>query len=52
MNITILSFDTLPSTNTEAANQARTGANEGVCVVAGQQTAGRSRHGQNLDFAS
>lgn len=46
MNITILRFDSLPSTNTEALNQARSGANEGLCVVARQQTAGRGRHGR------
>ena len=46
MNITILRFDTLDSTNTEAAKQARKGADEGLCVVARQQTAGRGRHGR------
>ncbi|MDQ6785749.1 MAG: biotin--[acetyl-CoA-carboxylase] ligase [Acidobacteriota bacterium] len=47
MNFTILRFDSLESTNTEAANQAKRGANEGLCVVAEQQTAGRGRHGRN-----
>jgi len=46
MNFTILRFDELASTNTEAANQARRGASEGVCVVARLQTAGRGRHGR------
>jgi len=46
MNITILRFDSLPSTNTEAAHQVKRGANEGLCVVAKQQTAGRGRHGR------
>jgi len=46
MNITVLRFDSLGSTNTEAANQARQGAEEGLCVVARQQTAGRGRHGR------
>lgn len=46
MNITILRFDSLLSTNTEALNQARSGANEGLCVVAKQQTDGRGRHGR------
>lgn len=46
MNITILRFDTIDSTNTEAAKQARQGADEGLCVVARQQTAGRGRHGR------
>lgn len=46
MNYTILRFDTIESTNTEALNQARRGAAEGLCVVARQQTAGRGRHGR------
>lgn len=46
MNITILRFDTIDSTNTEAANQARQGADEGLCVIARQQTAGRGRYGR------
>lgn len=41
---TILQFDSLPSTNTEAARQAVRGAPEGLCVVAREQTAGRGRH--------
>jgi BirA family biotin operon repressor/biotin-[acetyl-CoA-carboxylase] ligase len=40
---TILRFDSLPSTNTEAARQAAHGAPEGLCVVAREQTAGRGR---------
>ncbi|MCA1643050.1 MAG: biotin--[acetyl-CoA-carboxylase] ligase [Acidobacteria bacterium] len=40
---TILRFDSLPSTNTEAARQAAAGAAEGLCVVAREQTAGRGR---------
>ena len=39
----ILRFDSLPSTNTEAAEQARQGAAEGLCVVAREQTRGRGR---------
>lgn len=46
MNITIVTFDTIDSTNTEALKQARHGADEGLCVVARQQTAGRGRHGR------
>ncbi len=46
MNFTILRFDTIESTNTEAANQAKRGADEGLCVIARQQTAGRGRHGR------
>jgi BirA family biotin operon repressor/biotin-[acetyl-CoA-carboxylase] ligase len=39
----ILRFDSLPSTNTEAAARAVKGAPEGLCVVADEQTAGRGR---------
>ena len=39
----ILRFDSLPSTNTEAARQAALGAPEGLCVVAREQTRGRGR---------
>ena len=46
MKLTITRFDQLDSTNTEALKQARLGAEEGHCVVARQQTAGRGRHGR------
>jgi BirA family biotin operon repressor/biotin-[acetyl-CoA-carboxylase] ligase len=46
MNFVILRYDELGSTNTEALEQARRGADEGLCVVALQQTAGRGRHGR------
>jgi len=46
MKFTILRFDELDSTNTEAVNQAKNGADEGLCIVAGHQTAGRGRHGR------
>lgn len=46
MNINVLTFDTLDSTNTEAMKQARLGAPEGLCIVAHKQTAGRGRHGR------
>ncbi len=46
MNFTILRFDSINSTNTEALNQAKQGADEGLCVVAKQQTEGRGRHGR------
>ena len=36
-------FDSLPSTNLEAARRAIEGAPEGLCVIAGEQTAGRGR---------
>ncbi len=43
----ILRFDSLPSTNLEAARRASEGAPEGLCVVAGEQTAGRGRLQRN-----
>ncbi len=43
---TILRFDSLSSTNTEAARQATVGAPEGLCVVAREQTGGRGRQGR------
>ena len=43
MNFTILRYDSLASTNDEAAKQAKLGANEGLCILARQQTAGRGR---------
>ena len=46
MNFTILSFDTIDSTNTEAIKQAKLGAAEGLCIIARQQTAGRGRFGR------
>jgi BirA family biotin operon repressor/biotin-[acetyl-CoA-carboxylase] ligase len=42
----ILRFDSLPSTNLEAANRAIEGADEGLCIVAGEQRAGRGRLGR------
>ena len=39
----ILRFDSLPSTNLEAAERAAAGAAEGLCIVASEQTAGRGR---------
>lgn len=47
MKFTILRFDSLASTNVEALNQAKKGADEGLCIVANQQTAGRGRLGRN-----
>ncbi len=46
MNFTIIHFDSLESTNTEAISQAKRGAGEGLCIVAKKQTAGRGRHGR------
>ena len=41
-----LRFDSLPSTNLEAARLAQEGAAEGLCIVAAEQTAGRGRLGR------
>ncbi len=46
MNFVVLRFDTLASTNSEASEQAKRGADEGLSVVARRQTAGRGRHGR------
>jgi BirA family biotin operon repressor/biotin-[acetyl-CoA-carboxylase] ligase len=43
LNPLIVRFDSLPSTNTEAARQASLGAPDGLCVIAREQTAGRGR---------
>ena len=40
---TIVRFESIDSTNLEAIRQARTGAGEGLCIVAREQTAGRGR---------
>lgn len=39
----VMCFDSLPSTNLEAARRAAEGAPEGLCIVAREQTAGRGR---------
>jgi BirA family transcriptional regulator, biotin operon repressor / biotin---[acetyl-CoA-carboxylase] ligase len=46
MNFTLLRFAEIESTNTEAINQAKRGADEGLCIIAKQQTGGRGRHGR------
>lgn len=46
MDFTLLTFDTLDSTNSEALRQAKLGAEEGLCIVAREQTAGRGRRGR------
>lgn len=46
MNITVISYDAIGSTNTEALRHARLGAEEGLCIVARRQTAGRGRYGR------
>jgi BirA family transcriptional regulator, biotin operon repressor / biotin---[acetyl-CoA-carboxylase] ligase len=46
MNFSFLRFDSIDSTNIEALKQVRLGADEGLCVVARQQTAGRGRQGR------
>jgi BirA family biotin operon repressor/biotin-[acetyl-CoA-carboxylase] ligase len=47
MNLTILRFESIGSTNTEAVAQAKRGADEGLCIVAREQTGGRGRLGRN-----
>ena len=39
----VLRFESLPSTNTELARLASDGADEGLSIVADEQTAGRGR---------
>jgi len=39
----ILRFESIDSTNLEAMRQARSGAPEGLCIIAREQTAGRGR---------
>ncbi|MBK9438254.1 MAG: biotin--[acetyl-CoA-carboxylase] ligase [Chloracidobacterium sp.] len=46
MNFTILRYESLGSTNSEAAEHAHRGADEGLCIIAERQTAGRGRHGR------
>ena len=43
LQTSIIRFDSVGSTNTEAARQAVEGAAEGLCIVASEQTAGRGR---------
>jgi len=47
MRFTILHFETLESTNDEVIRQARSGAPEGLCVIARSQTKGRGRYGRS-----
>ncbi|MGH9913678.1 MAG: biotin--[acetyl-CoA-carboxylase] ligase [Pyrinomonadaceae bacterium] len=46
MNTRFLYFDSLPSTNTEAAKRAIEGAGEGLCIIAYEQSSGRGRQGR------
>lgn len=46
MNTKFLYFDSLPSTNREAASQAIAGAEEGLCIIAHEQSNGRGRLGR------
>lgn len=46
MNISLIEYEIIDSTNDEALKLARSGADEGVCVLARQQTAGRGRQGR------
>lgn len=47
MNFQLIHFDAIDSTNREAADRARNGADEGITIVADEQTAGRGRQGRN-----
>ncbi len=47
MKTELITFETIDSTNTEAIKRARSGAPEGLCIVARQQTLGRGRHGRS-----
>ena len=47
LDFRVLHFDSVESTNTAAADQARRGADEGLTVVADRQTSGRGRQGRN-----
>src|SRR5215510_10891679 len=44
---TVVRFDRVSSTNDVAKDFASSGAREGLCVIAKEQTAGRGRHGRN-----
>jgi BirA family transcriptional regulator, biotin operon repressor / biotin---[acetyl-CoA-carboxylase] ligase len=46
MHITLLNYDSIDSTNTEALRQARLGAEEGLCILSREQTEGRGRYGR------
>ncbi len=46
MKLHILRYETIGSTNTESADHARRGADEGLCIIAREQTAGRGRYGR------
>lgn len=46
MKFNLLRFDSVGSTNTEAIKQAKLGVDEGLCIVAKMQTAGRGRYGR------
>ncbi len=49
MNFNLLHFESIDSTNTEAIKQAKSGAAEGLCVLARKQTAGRGRYGRTWE---
>lgn len=46
MNFSTQYFESIGSTNDEALRQVRLGADEGLCIVAAEQTKGRGRHGR------
>ncbi|MEO8649634.1 MAG: biotin--[acetyl-CoA-carboxylase] ligase [Acidobacteriota bacterium] len=49
MRFSLHYFDSLDSTNTKALEMARAGSDEGTCVIARQQTAGRGRLGRRWE---
>lgn len=49
MDIRILNFDSVDSTNNVAMDHARKGADEGLCVIASSQTEGRGRYGRRWE---
>lgn len=46
METVVLRFETIDSTNSAALDYARRGADEGLVIVASEQSAGRGRHGR------
>ncbi|MER3632599.1 MAG: biotin--[acetyl-CoA-carboxylase] ligase, partial [Blastocatellia bacterium] len=46
METIVLRFERIDSTNSAALDYAKRGADEGLVIVAAEQTAGRGRHGR------
>lgn len=47
LGLAVLRLETVSSTNDVARELAASGATEGLCIIAGQQTAGRGRQGRS-----